>query len=199
MLTDRQQGFYYSIVKLSHSNHITDMERENFARAVKWFARGDDFHDIVNSLELGLQALEAERLQGKLSSEVKVLFENLKEAYGEPKKSNLRIGGGAYIRFLGEDEGEETDEVINNLLVRQTRERKVSLKELGGIVRTIFWALIVCVVVFLLIFTHTFTPALSWLNQHLGEKGRVILIVIMFALYVMILIISAKMKKGKEK
>lgn len=97
--TDRQKNFYKRIALLSISTGLTEMEKKNLEKSKRWLDRGDDFRIVYDSLGIALQRLESERLQGKLTPPVKKLFEDLKEAYGEPKESGLRIrSGGQFVR-----------------------------------------------------------------------------------------------------
>lgn len=92
MLTDRQEKIYQSISDLINKD-ITDTERINLERAKKSLDRGDDFRATINWLCLGLKSLESLRLQGELSSDVKILYDNLIKVYGEPVREEVKIIG----------------------------------------------------------------------------------------------------------
>lgn len=95
-MNDIEKKYYVRISLISNAKEITDMERKNLIRCKKWIDRGDDFRVAINSMNLGFEELEKERLQRKLSQPVKSLFESLKISYGSPEKTTLKIGGGAF-------------------------------------------------------------------------------------------------------
>ncbi|GAB2026836.1 hypothetical protein [Lactovum odontotermitis] len=92
MLTARQQKFYVRIGLLASSTDITAMEKRNLERAKKWLDRGDEFQIVINTLCLGLQDLNSERLQGKLSCTAEKLLKDLIDIYGEPTRPEFVRG-----------------------------------------------------------------------------------------------------------
>lgn len=91
MLTDRQKKFYDKIVVLSFpESQTTGEEKKYFSQAKSELERGRDFKQTINTLDKALKALDFGKLQdGGLTPEAKQLFEDLKEAYGEPVNNDV--------------------------------------------------------------------------------------------------------------